>query len=67
MKRNVLCAGLALAAGTAILAPAAMAAPANGGVQVLAVYGDAPYGTTPTDTVEFQKTAAFIDTVNADR
>jgi hypothetical protein len=67
MKRNILRVGLALAAGTAVLAPAAMAAPAaNGGVQVLAVYGDAPYGTTPTDTVEFGKSAAFIDTVNAD-
>ena len=32
----------------------------------LAVYGDAPYGTTPTDTSEFQATPAFIDSVNAD-
>jgi hypothetical protein len=34
--------------------------------QVLAVYGDAPYGTTPTDTTQFEKTPGFIDTVNAD-
>jgi len=34
--------------------------------QVLAVYGDAPYGTTPTDTTEFQKTPGFIDTINTD-
>jgi hypothetical protein len=32
----------------------------------LAVYGDAPYGTTPTDTAEFEATPAFIDSVNAD-
>ncbi|KIF01121.1 hypothetical protein PL81_37260 [Streptomyces sp. RSD-27] len=32
----------------------------------LAVYGDAPYGTSPTDTSEFQATPAFIADVNAD-
>jgi Calcineurin-like phosphoesterase len=32
----------------------------------VAVYGDAPYGTTPTDTAEFQATPAFIESVNAD-
>jgi len=32
----------------------------------VAVYGDAPYGTKPTDTAEFQATPAFIDSVNAD-
>jgi hypothetical protein len=32
----------------------------------LAVYGDAPYGTTPTDTAEFEATPAFIDSINAD-
>lgn len=32
----------------------------------LAVYGDAPYGTTPTDTAELQATPAFIEAVNAD-
>lgn len=31
-----------------------------------AAYGDAPYGTTPTDTAEFQATPAFIDSVNTD-
>ncbi len=31
-----------------------------------AIYGDAPYGTTPTDTSETQATPAFIDKVNAD-
>jgi hypothetical protein len=32
----------------------------------LALFGDAPYGTTPTDTAEFQATPAFIDSVNSD-
>ena len=32
----------------------------------IAVYGDAPYGTTPTDTNETVATPAFINAVNAD-
>ena len=32
----------------------------------LAAYGDAPYGTTPTDTSETLATPAFIANVNAD-
>ncbi len=33
----------------------------------VAVYGDAPYGTTPTDTAQSsQATPAFIDSINAD-
>ena len=32
----------------------------------LAVYGDAPYGTTPSDTSELEATPAFIDAINAD-
>ena len=31
----------------------------------VAVYGDAPYGTTPTDVAEFQATPGFIASVNA--
>lgn len=48
----------------------AMAMSGNGhgarGAFSLAVYGDAPYGTTPADTAEFNATPAFIDAVNAD-
>lgn len=33
----------------------------------IAVYGDAPYGTSPTDTSETQATPAFIEAINADR
>lgn len=32
----------------------------------LAVFGDAPYGTSPTDHAELDATPAFIDAVNAD-
>jgi hypothetical protein len=32
----------------------------------VAVFGDAPYGTSPTDTAEFEATPAFVDSVNAD-
>src|SRR5262245_18087406 len=30
------------------------------------VYGDAPYGTSPTDTTQLLATPAFIDSINAD-
>jgi hypothetical protein len=33
----------------------------------IAVYGDAPYGTTPTDNAELQATPAFIESVNDDQ
>ncbi len=39
---------------------------ARNGAFTVAVYGDAPYGTKPTDTAEFEATPAFIDSVNAD-
>jgi hypothetical protein len=32
----------------------------------LAVYGDSPYGTSPTDAAQLAATPAFIDSVNAD-
>jgi hypothetical protein len=32
----------------------------------MAVFGDSPYGQTPTDTAEFQASPAFIDSINAD-
>ena len=32
----------------------------------VAVYGDAPYGTTPTDTAQTHATPAFIASINAD-
>jgi hypothetical protein len=63
------------AAAAAVLALGGTPALASGGggghpggapALTLAVYGDAPYGTTPTDTSEFEATPAFIDSVNAD-
>jgi len=32
----------------------------------IAVYGDAPYGTAPDDTAEFEASPAFIDSINRD-
>jgi hypothetical protein len=40
--------------------------PRSGHVLTMAVYGDAPYGTTPTDTSQTLATPAFIDSINAD-
>lgn len=37
------------------------------GVKSIAVFGDSPYGTTPTDTAEFGETPAFIANINADK
>jgi hypothetical protein len=32
----------------------------------MAVHGDAPYGTSPTDNSQARATPAFVDSVNAD-
>jgi hypothetical protein len=62
-SRSVLALGCCLA-GT--LAPPAAFARPPANVTTVAVYGDAPYGTTPTDTAELLATPAFIDSINAD-
>jgi hypothetical protein len=49
------------AAAAALVLGAASTAAAD-----VAVYGDAPYGTSPTDTAQFAATPAFIDSINAD-
>jgi hypothetical protein len=57
------------AAFFAAILVAVIAASASGGTSkaiTLAVYGDAPYGTSNADTAEFQATPAFIQSVNAD-
>jgi hypothetical protein len=59
----------ALALMPTVAAYAGNGTPINTGsanVLTLAVYGDAPYGTNPTDTAEFDATPAFIDAVNRD-
>jgi hypothetical protein len=58
---------LALGATVAVLAiPAATAAAGNPNTLTLAVYGDAPYGTSNSDTAEFAGTPAFITSINDD-
>ena len=62
-------AGLVAASpGAAMASPARHDAPATrqDGKLTLAVYGDAPYGTSPTDDSQFRATPGFIDSVNAD-
>jgi hypothetical protein len=67
VKRSWLIAGCGVLALLGPLAPsAAHANPPAKNVSTIAVYGDAPYGTTPTDTAEFKATPSFIDSVNAD-
>jgi hypothetical protein len=58
---------IALGAAVAAIAIAAAAASAgNPNTLTLAVYGDAPYGTSNPDTAEFTATPAFISSINAD-
>lgn len=64
LTRALLLASCAVAASA--LAIAAPHPPAIKGVSTIAVYGDAPYGTTPTDTAELQATPAFIASINND-
>ncbi|RKE17983.1 hypothetical protein [Streptomyces sp. TLI_171] len=71
MKRTLYAAaGLALALSVvpATTASADQDGPGRGARApfTLGVYGDAPYGTSPTDTTEFRATPAFIASVNAD-
>ena len=62
--------GILLYTGMLVTATIAVAANTpfgkSSGVIDIAVYGDAPYGTTPTDTAEFEATPAFIASINAD-
>jgi Calcineurin-like phosphoesterase len=52
--------------GTMLATAASAAAHPHRPPLTIAVYGDAPYGTTPTDDSELIATPAFIDAVNAD-
>ena len=69
MSKRVAAAGVAALAlfglGVAASAAGATATPTDAPFTV-AVYGDAPYGTKPSDTAEFQATPAFIQSVNSD-
>jgi len=66
-KLPMMAAAAAAAAMLAAIPSLALAAKTDTpGSLTLAVYGDSPYGTSPTDTAEFQASAAFIDAINAD-
>src|SRR5262249_39596211 len=68
MGKSFIIAGAAAVVAIAALsaAPATAASSPNPGALTLAVYGDAPYGTSPTDTAQFLATPAFINSINAD-
>ncbi|SNQ51856.1 conserved exported hypothetical protein [Frankia canadensis] len=66
MRRSLLAVGAAAALAAFAALPASAAAPADAGAFTLAVYGDAPYGTTPTDDAEFKATPSFINSINSD-
>lgn len=57
---------LACTTASALAADASASSSGSPSSSTLAVFGDEPYGTTPTDTAQFQATPAFIDSVNAD-
>lgn len=59
-------AAIALAAAPLALADARVGSPRPAELLHFAVFGDAPYGTTPTDQAQFLATPAFIDSINAD-
>jgi hypothetical protein len=60
---------VALAIASIALVPANAGADGHHGRRplTLAVIGDMPYGTSPTDTTQFDTSPAFIDAINADR
>ena len=65
---RALCAGATatLALGALLAAPGTAQATPGATPVTMAVFGDAPYGTSNSDTAEFGATPAFIDTINAD-
>jgi hypothetical protein len=65
MRKIAMLAAAAAALTLGTVSPA-MAEPSDGHALTLAIYGDAPYGTSPTDTAQFQATPAFIDSINKD-
>ena len=59
-------AGTLLTAAAAAVAGTSPFDTKSSGVISIAVYGDSPYGTTPTDDSELNATPAFIGAINAD-
>src|SRR4051794_27638524 len=58
--------GLLIGAACVLPSPATAAPADDRGALTLAVFGDAPYGTSNSDTAEFGDTPAFINQINAD-
>jgi hypothetical protein len=65
MRKTAMLAASAATLAMGTVSPA-MAEPSAGHGFTLAVYGDAPYGTSPTDTAQLQATPAFVDSINND-
>jgi hypothetical protein len=68
-KLLIFAASLALALATSKVVIAGNGTPINphsNNVLTVAVFGDSPYGTSPTDTSQTQATPAFINSINAD-
>ena len=70
--RKTLVAAAMLAAGlgattSAVAGNGTPVNPDSANVLTLAVYGDAPYGTTPTDTSEFAATITSFNKINSSK
>jgi hypothetical protein len=67
-SKRALCGGAAaaLACGGLLIAAPGTASAKDNGALTMAIFGDAPYGTSNADTAEFGDTPAFIDQINAD-
>jgi hypothetical protein len=74
IHKQLMAVGAAAAAAAAVTMLSAGVAVAGAGTPLghgadpvsVAVFGDEPYGTTPTDTSQFDATPAFVDSINAD-
>jgi hypothetical protein len=66
MRKLMMMSAVAVAASLASVVSAASDGPHGHTASTLAVYGDAPYGTTPTDSTQFDLMPGFIAAINAD-
>lgn len=64
--RSLLAAAGLLIAASWVSAADNAAQPQAAAASTVAIYGDAPYGTSPTDMAQFNATPAFIGSINAD-
>ena len=66
IRAGAIAGSLIAAATLACAAPTPFDTRSNGVIRI-AVYGDSPYGTAPSDDSQLKATPAFIDSINADR